>query len=193
MVSDFIDTLGLDDVTLVVNDWGIPLLVATEHPRRIRRLVVTACEAFENIPPGLPGRVAALAGIAPGGLYLASLSLMVPFLRRLPLTFGWMSKRPVPEDVFSRWIEPSRRQAAVRRDLRKYVRNANMRRDLLAATEALRGFGGPALIVWGTEDRVMPPDHARRLATILPDAEVVFLSDTYTLIPEDQPAELARA
>jgi pimeloyl-ACP methyl ester carboxylesterase len=103
-----------------------------------------------------------------------------------------MSKRPVPSDVFSRWIEPARRQSAVRRDLRKYARDPHSRRDLLAATEALRAFQRPALVVWATEDRVMPRDHARRLAALLPDAELVYIDDTYTLIPEDQPVQLAR-
>jgi pimeloyl-ACP methyl ester carboxylesterase len=38
----------------------------------------------------------------------------------------------------------------------------------------------------------MPRDHARRLAALLPDAELVYIDDTYTLIPEDQPVQLAR-
>jgi pimeloyl-ACP methyl ester carboxylesterase len=37
----------------------------------------------------------------------------------------------------------------------------------------------------------MPPEHGRRLAELLPDARLVEIHDSYTLVPEDQPAQLA--
>ena len=64
---------------------------------------------------------------------------------------------------------------------------------MLEATEQLRFFDRPALIVWATEDRVMPPEHGRRLAELLPNARLIEIPDSYTLIPEDQPSELANA
>jgi pimeloyl-ACP methyl ester carboxylesterase len=39
----------------------------------------------------------------------------------------------------------------------------------------------------------MPPDHGRRLAELLPQGRLVELPDSYTLIPLDQPAQLAPA
>jgi pimeloyl-ACP methyl ester carboxylesterase len=39
---------------------------------------------------------------------------------------------------------------------------------------------------------VMPPEHGRRLAELLPNARLVDVTDSYTLIPLDQPTELAR-
>ena len=66
--------------------------------------------------------------------------------------------------------------------------------DLLErAADALPGFDHPALIVWAAEDRVMPPEHGRRLAGLLPQSRLVEVADSYTLIPLDQPATLARA
>ena len=50
-----------------------------------------------------------------------------------------------------------------------------------------------ALIVWASQDRVMPPEHGRRLAGLLPGSELVEVDDSYTLIPLDQPARLAQA
>ena len=38
----------------------------------------------------------------------------------------------------------------------------------------------------------MPPAHGRRLAELLPQGRLIEAADSYTLIPEDQPAELAR-
>jgi pimeloyl-ACP methyl ester carboxylesterase len=36
----------------------------------------------------------------------------------------------------------------------------------------------------------MPPSHGRRPAEPLPQAKLVEIADSYTLIPEDQPAVL---
>ncbi len=62
LVGELLDRLGLVDVTLVVNDLGAPLLLAADRHPRVGALVLTPCEAFDNLPPGLPGRVAGLAG-----------------------------------------------------------------------------------------------------------------------------------
>ena len=46
-------------------------------------------------------------------------------------------------------------------------------------------------MVWAIGDRVMPPEHARRLAELLPQGRLAEVDDSYTLIPLDQPARLA--
>jgi pimeloyl-ACP methyl ester carboxylesterase len=82
----------------------------------------------------------------------------------------------------------------VRRDTRRLLRSVFTDRDvLLAAAERLREFQGPALVVWGTEDRVMPLDHGRRLAQLLPHGALVEIEDSRTLVPLDQPDLLAGA
>ena len=191
LVGELLDRLGLVDVTLVVNDLGAPLLLAADRHPRVGALVLTPCEAFDNLPPGLPGRVAGLAGRVPGGLWLAAQSLRPPGADRLPLTFGWMSKRPVPRDLLRRWLQPVRRSAGARRDLRRYIATADAG-TLLEATERLRDFDRPAMVVWATEDRVMPPEHGARLADLLAQGTLVQVDDSYTLMPLDRPDELAR-
>jgi pimeloyl-ACP methyl ester carboxylesterase len=193
LVAELLEALDLRDVVLVQNDWGGAIVVASKGlSDRVGRLVLASCEAFDNYPPGLPGKAAWLAAKAPGGIHAAMQPMRVRALRRTPTTFGWMSKRPVPDAVMDAWLEPVLTQPAVRRDLRKYAASAR-KRDMVAATEALRSFERPALIAWATEDRVMPPEHGRRLAALLPHARLVEIDDSYTLIPEDQPAALAQA
>jgi pimeloyl-ACP methyl ester carboxylesterase len=110
------------------------------------------------------------------------------------MTFGWLSKRPVPDEVMDGWLRPALTQREIRRDLRKYGGDYRRgRQDLIDATERLPSFERPVLVVWATEDRIMPPEHGRRLAEIFPDARLVEIADSYTLIPEDQPGELADA
>ncbi|GAA3006980.1 hypothetical protein GCM10017559_31190 [Streptosporangium longisporum] len=62
--------------------------------------------------------------------------------------------------------------------------------ELLAWSEALRTFDRPVLVAWAAEDRVMPLSHAHRLTELLPQARLVEIADSYTLVPEDQPAVL---
>ena len=192
LVAEFIERLDLGAVTLVENDWGgAHLLVSGRGGERIERLVITSCEAFDNYPPGLPGRAVWLASKVPGGLNAMVQPLRFRPLRRLPIAFGWMSKRPVPDEVMDGWLRPALTRWEIRRDLLKYLRAVD-KRDTLEAAERLRSFGRPALVVWAKEDRVMPPEHGRRLAELLPDGRLVEVADSYTLIPEDRPAELAR-
>ncbi|MEU0302544.1 alpha/beta hydrolase [Streptomyces sp. NPDC006175] len=194
LVAEFLEKLDLNDVTLVMNDWGgAQALVAEGRDQRIGRLVITSCEAFDNFPPGLPGRNLYAAAKVPGGLRLAFALLKLKRMRRLPLTWGWMSKRPVPHDVMDEWFRPLWTSAAIRRDLRAYVLGVPPDDELLAWAEALRTFDRPALVVWAAEDKVMPPAHGRRLAEMLPQGELVEIADSFTLIPEDQPERLSEA
>lgn len=192
LLAEFLEYLDLSDVTLVVNDWGGPLLLVADRPDRIGRLVVTSCEAFDNIPPGVPGLAAMVAALLPGSFYLNAQLMRIRALRRTPFTFGWMAKRPIPDEIFDRWMGPCRSQRAVRRDIRNYGKDArNYRRELQAATEQLARFERPALVAWASEDRVMPPDHGRGIAELLPKSRLVEIPDSYTLIPLDQPSRLA--
>lgn len=192
LVAEFLEALDLRDVALGMNDWGGALaLVALGRHERVGRLIVTSCEAFDNFPPGLPGSNLVRSAKMPGGLAFAFTLLKAKPMRRLPMTWGWMSRRPVPADVMDGWFQPVWTDKAVLRDLRKYVLGVPPKEELLRWSEALAKFTGPALVAWAADDKVMPPEHGRRLAEILPDARHVEIADSYTLVPEDQPQVLA--
>ena len=194
MVVEFIDKLDLDDVILVQNDWGgAQIVVATQPTDRIAAMVLTSSEAFDNYPPGLPGKLLTVLAATPGGFALLLQGLRFRAARRAPGGWGWMSKRPVPGPVMDAWFEPARVDSAVRKDLLHYARSTPSKETLLRWAEANRSFERPVLVVWGTEDKIMPPEHGRRLAALYPDSRLVELDDTYTLIPEDQPDALAEA
>jgi pimeloyl-ACP methyl ester carboxylesterase len=57
----------------------------------------------------------------------------------------------------------------------------------------LRKFDKPALVVWATEDLMMPREHGRRLAELLPRGRLLEIEDSRTLIGEDQPEQLTSA
>jgi pimeloyl-ACP methyl ester carboxylesterase len=133
IVADLLDALGLEEVTLVHSDWGGALfLTAHGLDHRLARQVILPCEAFDNFPPGLPGRMVALAVRLPAGLQLAARQLRVGWLRRLPPLPGQMARRPVPDELVRRWTEPVLGDPDVRRDLLAYARGPSTRRRWFA-------------------------------------------------------------
>ncbi len=193
LLGEFLERLDLEHVTLAINDWGGPLLMLFDPPgARIARLMVTSCEAYDNVPPGLPGRMLTTAALFPGGIAAAMGPMRVRALRRTPLTWGPMSKRAVPDAVMDEWLRPILTQAEIRRDLRKYLRHPERARaELLGACEGLAAFERPTIIAWAAQDKVMPPSHGRRLAETIPSSRLVELADCRTLIPQDRPEDLA--
>ncbi|HEY6747260.1 MAG TPA: alpha/beta hydrolase [Mycobacteriales bacterium] len=191
LVGEFLERLELRDVTLVQNDWGgAQILLAQGGGERIGRLVITSSEAFDNYPPRIARFLVPLAKV-PGGLAVLGQLLRLRPVRRAPRGWGWMSKRPVPKDVMDSWFRPVRTSRDIRRDLAKYVVSVPARAVLLDWAARAASFDRPVLVAWAGEDRVMPPEHGRRLAALFPDARLVEIADSYTLIPEDQPDVLA--
>jgi pimeloyl-ACP methyl ester carboxylesterase len=188
VVAELIERLDLSDVTLVFNDWGgAQTMVADGLLARVARLVLVSCEAFDNYPPGLAGQAALFAAKAPGGLSLMRQTILRRPLRRMPFVYGQMSKRGVPDDLIRSWLEPLRRRE-IQRDLRKYVGDVRQgKRDMAAATETLSSFERPVLVVWDSEGKMMPTEHGPRLAAAFPDARLVEVGDSYTLVPIDRP------
>ena len=125
--------------------------------------------------------------ISPGGTFLTAQLLRPRWIRHLPLTFGALSKRRVPDDLFRSWIHPLRHNPKVRRDLNKYLRNVPKPKQLLEWADQQRTFAGPVLIVWARHDKLMPPTHAERLAQHFQNTHLVWIDDSRTLIPTDHP------
>jgi pimeloyl-ACP methyl ester carboxylesterase len=191
ILADLLERLDLRDATLVFNDWcGAQLMIAERWDERVGRIVFASCETYDNYPPGLPGKVAGLSARLPGGIGMLRM-LRFRALRRLPMTFGLMSKRPVPDELFESWLEPLARPE-IRADVRKYAaRTRTWRRDLVAANTSLGRFRKPVLVAWAADDRIMPIDCGKRLAGSFPNSRYLEIADSRTLIPIDQPAELA--
>ena len=194
LVAEFCDRLDLRDVTVIGNDTGGALaqLLICDEPVGIGRVVLVSCDAFDNYPPGLTGRALVLTGkLSPPlfGLFMQQMRLRP--LRRLPIAFGWLTKHG--DAATARWMKPILQQPEIRRDTVHVLRAISAEPGLmLEAAECLPGFDRPALVVWAREDRVMPLEHGRRLAQLLPHGRLVEVSDSYTLIPQDQPARLAQ-
>jgi pimeloyl-ACP methyl ester carboxylesterase len=192
ILADLLEALELDRVTLVGNDTGgaICQLVATRHPERLARLVLTPCDAYKDfLPPAFrPLQWAARVPGLPGALFQP---FRLDAARRSPLGFGWLIKRrPLDSELLESWLRPSLEDPAVRRDAVEILRRIDNRFTLEAA-ERLREFDRPTLIAWATEDRFFKLRNGERLAEAIPDARLELIEDARTFVPLDQPERLA--
>jgi pimeloyl-ACP methyl ester carboxylesterase len=193
LVADLLDALHLENATLVHSDWGGALfLTARGLDHRLARQVILPCEAFGNFPPGLPGKLLVLAVRLPAGLQLAARQLRIGWLRRLPLLYGQMARRPVPGELIRRWTEPVLSDPGIRRDLLAYCRGRFDEAELIRDTEALRRFQGDVLVLWSPDNRVMPAAHGHRLAALMPRARYAEIPGAYVLSMLDEPEAVAR-
>jgi pimeloyl-ACP methyl ester carboxylesterase len=192
VVADLVTALDLDDVTLIGNDTGgaICQLVVTRRPEGIGRLVLTSCDAFDNCPPRF-FRFLVWASYLPGNAWLIAQSMRSPWFARLPIAFGRLTHRGLDRERLDLMFEPPRRSREVRRDAVRLLRSMNAA-DTQAAAAALGDVTIPVLIAWSADDRIFPPEHASRLAALLPHATVSAIADSLAFSPIDQPAALAQ-
>ena len=192
LIADFLEALDLDGVTLVGNDTGGALcqFVVTRHPERIGRLVLTNCDAYDNFPPRIFAFLFYGAKI-PGFLWTLAQPMRIAAMRRLPIAFGWLSKRGIPDDITASWIRPALDDAGVRRDATKLLKGVR-KSDLLDAATRFKDFDKPVLIAWGTEKDFFRVEDAERLARDFPKGRLEKIDDSYTYVSEDQPERLAK-
>jgi pimeloyl-ACP methyl ester carboxylesterase len=191
LVLDFLAALELTDVTLVGNDTGgaIAQFVVDTDQKRIGRLVLTNCDAFDKFPPP-PFGMLVKAARRPGRLRLLMSAVRPTWARHSPLGFGPLARKPLDPALTRRWITPVLTDAGVRRDTAAFAR-AVRPADLLTVSTRLRQFDKPALLLWGTGDPFFKIDLARRLAGVLPNARVVEVAGERTFLPLDSPQRVA--
>jgi pimeloyl-ACP methyl ester carboxylesterase len=191
LISELLERLELEDVTLVGNDTGGALcqLTVIHHPQRVGRLVLTNCDAFENFPPPAFKALLTVLGRVPGALMgLAQLGrsrrMRAASMKLTPLTMT-----PVPDELLSEWVSPLR-DRHIRRDAAQVLRGIDPRYTLDAA-KRLPEFERPALLAWGVRDPFFRVRDAERLASVLPCARLERIPDARTFVQLDAPERLA--
>jgi pimeloyl-ACP methyl ester carboxylesterase len=190
LVADFLAALELERVTLVGNDTGgaICQLVATRHPERLARLVLTPCDAYEHFPPPAFKAMATI-GRSPIALRVLAELMRPAFARRLPNAYGSIMRRP-DDALTASWVRPIRVDAEIRRQTAEIFKGMRPEHTL----EAARHFGEltiPVLLAWAPEDRFFKLALAERMAREIPGARLELIEDSLTFTPLDQPERTA--
>jgi len=189
LIDSFLAALELDDVTIVGNDSGgaMSQVLATRHPQRIGRLVLTNCDTHENFPPGIFKAMPPLAKL-PGGMTLLAAPFRIPALARG--AFKPFAKTRIPNELIDSWMAPALHDRGVKHDTKKVTVGMNKRYTLEAA-EKLSSSGLPLLLTWAPGDKLFPIKYAERLAGTTPNARIVQIPDAGTFVALDQPQRLA--
>ena len=189
LIDDFLTKLELEDVTIVGNDSGgaISQVLATTHPERIGRLVLTNCDTHENFPPG-PFKLMPPLAKLPGGMSLIAAPFRIEAVARL--AFGPFTKTKIPNELIASWMEPAKTDSAVLRDAGKVTAGMNKRYTLEAA-QKLRTSQLPIRLLWAEGDKVFPISYAERLESEAGNASLVRIPDARTFVAMDQPQRVA--
>ena len=190
LLTEVLDALDLDRVAVVGVDTGGALtqLLMADHRDRVDRIVLTACDAYEDFPPRI-GKPLQVMLKSRGGSWLYAHLMRLRACRRL-INLRMFTHSHVSDETCRRWTEPLR-HPDVRRDLRNAVAEMHPRYTLAAAA-ANADFPHPVLIAWGDDARFFPRRLGERLAKELPHSEFVTIEDCAAFAALDQPKRLAQ-
>ncbi|HSC20209.1 MAG TPA: alpha/beta hydrolase, partial [Solirubrobacterales bacterium] len=185
LIAEFVERLGLEDVTVVGNDSGgaISQILAANHPDRVARLALTNCDTHENFPPGIFKAMPALAKL-PGGMQAMAAPFRIPALARR--AFAPFARTKIPDDLIASWMRPTAADSGVMHDTKKVTAGMN-KRYTLAAAQKLQTSDIPLRLLWAPGDKFFPIKYAERLAREVPNAKIVQIPDAKTFVPLDQP------
>jgi pimeloyl-ACP methyl ester carboxylesterase/putative sterol carrier protein len=190
-ILDLMDELDIGSASVIGNSMGgrIALEVAAEAPARVDALVL-----LDPAAAGLPFPLyARLLGLMPTGVGA------VPFPLR---------KRIVMSSIRQMFAQPDRLpRAAYLAGADEFIRIYRNPRARVTLLRAIRGLLAddpgafwdraaetttPALIVWGSADRLVPVRLGRQLARRMPNAELVVLPDVGHVPQFEVPEETRR-
>ena len=190
-VAGLLDALDLHDVVLVGSDTGGGLcqLALRGDTHRVRGLVLTNCDAFEQFPPRffVPLFILARSRLA---VWMLAQQIRLRAVRHSPLGFGPLLNRPRPASLTRGWIQPLLDSAAIRHDVTRFARGMQ-RTELVGAATWLSHFEGPVRLVWGTRDKHFTIELGRRLAAAFPLAHLDEVADATTFVSIDRPDTVA--
>lgn len=193
-LEGFVDALGLERITLVVQDWGgaIGLGFATRRPELVERLVILNSGAFRSraMPPRIAlARLPLLGRLGVRGFGLFS---------RLALSWAVERKRWTPAEKRGYLLPYASWRNRVAIDA--FVQDIPLESGHPSYAELERIEHGlerlalkPATLIWGERDWCFTTEFRDRYRELLPRAESVGLPDAGHWVLEDAPEEVLDA
>jgi pimeloyl-ACP methyl ester carboxylesterase len=188
-LRDLINRLGIDRVTIVGHSLGggISLAFCYLFPERVERLVLVGTGGLgREVSPMLRAATLPVADLVLPVLASQWVRGGAEIVGRGLSLFGWRASH----DIRAAWEGFTE------------LSDADSRRAFLATTRAVVNSGGqsiaaheylaeltgvPLLVVWGTNDMVIPADHAKRAAELAPSCRVEMFDGAGHFPHLDQP------
>jgi haloalkane dehalogenase len=182
-VERFRQALGLDQVALIMHDWGglIGLRWACDHPGAAGALVITDTGFF---PDGRwHGMAKSLQTPGEGEQIMENIN-------RGLFAMGMRQVSPaVPDEAidefYKAYSDSDRKQSQL--DL---YRSGDFSK-LVPYQGKVGGLGLPTLILWGAQDKFAPVGGGHRFHKQIPDSKMVVLEEAGHFLMEDEPERVA--
>ncbi len=192
-LKEFVERLGLTDLTLVVHDFGGPigLPLCFDRSVGVRRLVIlnTWMWPFDDDPD--MQRKAKIAASAFGRLLYQHANFSLKVL--MPSAYG--DRKKLTPAIHRQYLEVFRDKPARVRVLHTLARALSDSRQyyagLWAQADQLKSI--QTLIIWGMKDSAFKPHLLARWRALLPTAKIVELADAGHWPQEEAPEAVARA
>ena len=185
MVVKFLDTLGIDQATIVGHDTGggVALIMGIEHPDRVKRLVLANTVAYDSWPiddmmmlgnpawrTKTPAEVAEfIASGLPDGLHNAE---------RLTNEFR--------DGIIAPYSDEEGKISLIRNAI---ALNTN---HTMALVERHKDIGAPTLVLWSVHDPWQTIADGERLSREIPGARLVRLENASHWLQQDVPGDFVR-
>lgn len=190
VVEEFIEELGLAELTLVVHDWGGPIgcRYAVENPGNVHSLVVmnTFCwpverdlylKAFGGLLGSRLGKL-----LITRRNFFADTVMQLAFSERSRLTpeihRHYLEPLSTPRERIPSWVFPRELLGST-----EWVADVWERREALADT--------PALLCWGLDDPAFGREELRTWQALFPDARTVGFEDGGHYVQDEKGREMA--
>ncbi len=156
-MRDFLDLLKLNAVVMGGNSLGggIAWQTALAHPTRVRQLILVDATGYPLQPQSMPigFRLAQMAWLAPVTQKILPRSMIEASVRNV---YGRPEK--VGADLVDRYYELTLREG----NRASLTQRFQYRSNDAALAGQISQLSLPTLILWGSEDRLIPPDHGHR-------------------------------
>lgn len=188
LLTGLMDALGIERAVLVGHSAGgtVALATALRYPQRVQALALIDAAIYD--PGGTPTWLLPLVGLARRLPWPVSLlPRLAPYGQRA-FDIAWHDPGRITPDVFAGYAAPYLQPGWGAAFLDFLA--ANPRRP--AAWE-LHRLQMPVLVMTGDDDRIVPTRDSRRLASELPNAELVVIRDCGHIPQEERPQEFLQA
>lgn len=188
VLERFVERLGLDDLTIMVQDWGGPIGLgfAGRRPELVRCLIIGNTFAW---PLDGERRIRIFSWVM-GGPIGRSLTSAFNFVPRFFFRRG-LAQRHAPEVLamyMAPWRNPARRVAAIIAPRQLVAASPFLR---LVESNLSRIADRPTLIVWGMKDFAFRDAERSRFERIFVNHKTALLADASHFLQEDAGEQIA--
>jgi len=188
-MRDLLTILDIDKVTVVGHSFGggVAMQFAYQFPERTERLVLVSAGGLgQEVTP-------AIRAILLPGFHQLAVLLNLPGMRSVTRSLltgladsGVPALRDLDEvaDIVASWRDPKTRRA-----LRHLVRSCiDLRGQVITMRDrAYLTAAMPMAIVWGSDDQVVPVEHAEVVGHLAPDARIEIFENSGHFPHKDHP------